>query len=85
MKATLIRTQEQASKFGGSFYYAFFKGEDGKSYRSCLTPSCRNFKNWKPFIGREFVELDNLTMIAGMIDADSKPTEVSYEYNSKAQ
>lgn len=76
MIATLIRTQEMPSKFGGKFYYAFFRGDDGRSYRSCLTPSCHNFNRWRPFIGKEFIKLDNLILKGGMIDADSTPTEI---------
>ena len=76
MKATLIKTQKVASKMGGYFYYAFFKGEDGKSYRSCLYPSCGNFKRWQSFIGREDVVLSGLNIKGKLIDADSFPVEV---------
>jgi hypothetical protein len=76
MKATLIKTQEQVSKYGGKFYYAFFKNEQGKGYRSCLYPNCRNFVNWKQFIGKENVWLDNLNTKGNLIDADSKPVEI---------
>lgn len=76
MKGTLLRTQEQPSKFGGKFYYFFFKGEDGKSYRSCMYPNYGNFARWKGFVGRTNVSLDGLIAKGSMIDADSFPREV---------
>lgn len=79
MKATLLKTQKEISKMGGIFYYAFFKDSDGKSYRSCLYPNFRNFKNWQTFIGKENVLLDNLTMKGRLINADSQPVEIKEE------
>jgi len=77
MKATLLRTQEGVSKYGGKFYYAFFKGEDGRSYRSCLYPNCGNFMRWRGFIGKRDIVLDGLTPIGkNLIDADSFPHEI---------
>ncbi len=76
MRATLLKTQEGTSKYGGKFYYAFFKSESGKSYRSCLYPNCGNFKRWAGFIGRKEVILDNLVEKENIIDADSFPKEV---------
>jgi hypothetical protein len=76
MKATLLKTKEHISKFGGKFYYAFFKGEDGKSYRSCLYPNYGNFPRWLPFIGKEGILLDGLNPKGSMIDADSFPKQV---------
>jgi hypothetical protein len=77
MKAILLKTQEQTSKFGGKFYYAFFKGEDGKSYRSCLYPNYGNFARWKHLIGKEGVTLTGLNARGGMIDADSFPQVIN--------
>ena len=74
MQAILIRTQEVPSKFGGVFYYAFFKNKRG-SFKSCLYPAYRNFVNWKSFIGRENVLLTGLKAIGNMVDADSRPRE----------
>jgi hypothetical protein len=76
MRAILLKTQEGTSKFGGKFYYAFFKSESGKSYRSCLYPNFGNFKRWAGFIGRKEVVLDNLIEKGNMVDADSFPKEV---------
>ena len=58
------------------FYYAFFKLEDGRSLRSCLSPQMINFKYWEKFIGKENIELDGLTLKGDLIDADSYPVEV---------
>lgn len=76
MKATLLKIQKQASRMGGHFYYAFFKGEDGKSYRTCLYPQYGNFKRWEGFLTKQNVVLDNLQMKGKLIDADSFPREV---------
>lgn len=79
MKATLIRTTEHPSKYGGKFYYVFFKDTKGRSYRSCIVPTNRNFEQWKEFIGKEFVELDGLKKRRGKkdeIDADCEPREI---------
>jgi hypothetical protein len=79
MKATLLKTQKTTSKFGGDFFYAFFKGEDGKSYRSCLYPKYGNFSRWSGLIGKENVVLDGLNLKGRMIDADSFPRVVMNE------
>lgn len=77
MKATLIRTSSMPSKKGGTLWYAFFKGEDGKSYRSCIWDRCRNFSNWKSFLDSKDISLDNLLKLKeGFIDADSKPIKI---------
>ena len=76
MKATLLKTQETTSKFGGKFYYAFFKDALGKSYRSCLYPNYGNFARWRSFIGKQGIILDGLIAKGTMVDADSYPVEV---------
>jgi len=77
MKATLLKTVCKKSNYGGHFYYAFFKGEDGRSYRSCLFPQCGNFKRWQRFVGKEAVELENLNVRGDIVDADSYPREIN--------
>lgn len=88
MKALLLKTVKQPSQYEKDFYFAFFKGEDGKSYRSCLYVSCGNFKRngWDKLIGREAVMLDNLRVkgTTKIIDADSVPKEIPYEAEQKA-
>lgn len=79
MKAQLLRTSEQQSRYGGRFYYFFFKGEDGKSYRSCMYPNMGNFKRWKPYVGKTDVWLDNLVLKGNLIDADSHPRLMKLE------
>lgn len=77
MIATLLKTEEHPSQYSGNFFYAYFKGDDGKSYRSCLWPKMGNFLRWKPYIGRENVVLDGLNKKTDyMIDADSFPREL---------
>jgi hypothetical protein len=73
MKVTLLRTQEKTSKFGGKFFYFFFKGENGKSYRSCMYPQYGNFKRWQEFVGKKDIVLDNVNVNGAMVDADSFP------------
>lgn len=80
MKAKLLKTQQQPSKHDGIFYWLFFKGEDGKSYRSCVVPTYRNWANWREIVENFNEEnpiwLDGLTLKNGMIDADSKPRKI---------
>ena len=73
--AKLIKLEKKASRYGGYFYYAFFKGsDDGKSYYSCLFPKMRNFSRWKKVLEIGTI-LSNLRLVKGknkLIDADSK-------------
>lgn len=73
MKATLLKVDKKPSRFGGEFYYLFFKGEDGKSYRSCVYPKYGNFKRWHGIVNKVGAVLDNLIAKGSMIDADSFP------------
>ena len=76
MIATLLKTVEKKSKFGGTFFYAFFKTSEGKSCRACLYPNFGNFKRWQPFINREKVVLNGLAIKGNLVDADSFPKEI---------
>lgn len=78
MIAKMIKLSENPSKYGGSFYYAFFKDQENNSYKSCIATNCRNYKNWKEIISN-FDEstgcwVDGLvTKGPGLVDADSNP------------
>ncbi len=67
------------SKYGGHFFYVFFKGSDGDSYKTCLDPKMRNYKNWLELItvfnaSITAVHVSGLKIKKGnLIDADSKP------------
>ena len=77
--ATVTGVDKRPSRFGGDFFYVYFKGiEDGKSYRTCIYPKCRNFVNWAKIINRYekgvSTTLSNLVVKNGtLIDADSMP------------
>jgi hypothetical protein len=77
VRAKLIGQEKHPSKYGGVFYYFFFKDEKGKSLRSCVTPNCRNFKNWEQLLGKEGITIDNLKVKRHngdvIVDADSVP------------
>ena len=77
MRYQVTGISKNPSKYTGSFYYMFFKDEQGKSIRTCLDPKMRNFKRWQTFIERvekkEEFSLDNLKLKGNMIDADSQP------------
>ena len=78
MKAKIIKIVERDSKHGGIFYYVFFKGEDGKTYKTCLYPRLKNFSRWYPVL-KSFQEeqkkeiwLKNLIVLKkNLLDADS--------------
>ena len=79
--AELQKSTKHPSKYGGDFYYLFFKNlEDGKSYRSCISPSYRNWRNWSDIIEnfneKTPVTLTNLILRNNLIDADSKPKRI---------
>ena len=80
MKALLLKVEKQPSAYGRHFYYAFFKSEDGHSYRSCLKPGMENWSRWTDIVGdalRHELWLDGLRVLKpGLIDADSWPIRI---------
>jgi len=79
MIATIIKIQKKRSRYGGFFFYVFFKSVDNKkSYYSCLYPKMRNFLRWKKVMDVN-TTLSNLRLVKGkdkLIDADSKFVKV---------
>lgn len=69
--------KERESKYGGRFYYVYFKEyETGKSYKTCISPNYRNYKNWRSLIESfkdKVVEVENARANGNLIDADSTP------------
>ena len=76
-KLLVTGVKEQQSKYGGIFYYVYFKDYNtGNSYKTCLTPNCRNYKNWTNLINNykdKVVEVENVRANGKLIDADSLP------------
>ncbi|QDP54425.1 MAG: hypothetical protein GOVbin7581_7 [Prokaryotic dsDNA virus sp.] len=87
MKAIYLKHTRKPSKYGGFFYYIFCKGEDGKSYRTCIGDNFRNFFKWKNILhhaesGDELLNLQTkLFKGKKIIDADSSPTLKKIEHN----
>ena len=78
LTAQLQKVQKHPSKFGGDFYYLFFKDTTtGKTYRSCVSPSYRNWSNWRAIVENfnenQQVIVSNLVLKGNLIDADSRP------------
>jgi hypothetical protein len=75
MIATIIKIEKKRSRYGGYFFYCFFKGTDGKAYYTCLYERMRNFKRWSKVMDVG-VTLSNLRLVKGkkdnLIDADSR-------------
>ncbi len=75
MIATLVKIERKPSRYGGHFFYAFFKEvKTGDSYYTCLYPKMRNFSRWSKVL-REGVTLKDLRLVKGnkrLIDADSR-------------
>ena len=71
---TMIKIQKKSSRYGGHFFYAFFKGDDGNSYYTCLYPKMRNWSRWKKVlkVGAMFTNLKKVKGNPKLIDADSK-------------
>ena len=74
MIATLTKLEKRPSRYGGHFYYAFFKTSNGKSVYTCLYPKLRNWNRWKKVLKNGTV-FSNLKLVKGkknLINADSK-------------
>lgn len=74
MTAKIIKIQKKSSRYGGFFFYVFFKGLDDKSYYSCLYPRMRNFTRWNKVLDVG-TTLSNLKLVKGkdkLINADSR-------------
>ena len=86
MKAKAMRASKQPSKYGGFFFYIFFKDTAGGSWRSCIGPAYLNYKKstargnhtWPKVLelleAKEQVWLDGLVIknaAERVIDADS--------------
>ena len=71
MIATIIKIDKKPSKFGGHFFYVYFKSDDCKSYYTCLYPKMRSFLRWKNVmkVGNSFTNLKIKEKT--LIDADS--------------
>ena len=77
-----MRISEVPSKYKGTFYYIFFKGEDSKSYKTCVGLAYRNFRNWQKILQPNFnkdlwidgLELSNRE--PNLITADSFPRAI---------
>ena len=83
MRATVTGISRNPSKYGGHFFYMFFKVETPEGHenmRSCLDPKMGNFKRWEGLVKRaeegEVFVLDNLNKKGNMVDADSHPKEI---------
>lgn len=76
-KLLVTGVKELKSKYGGKFYYVYFKEyETGDSFRTCLYPNCRNYKNWSSLVNNfrdKVVEVENVRANGKLIDADSLP------------
>ena len=74
MTAELVKIEKKPSRYGGHFFYAFFKGIDGKPYYTCLFPKMRNYRRWQKVmkIGLVFSDLRLVKGKGNLIDADSR-------------
>jgi hypothetical protein len=88
----MMKVDKKPSRFSGSFYYIFFKMEDGKSARTCIYPNYGNAPRWLSLIQAfsrlpegKTIELSGLTMKGRLVDADSMFTikEVGWDEGQK--
>jgi hypothetical protein len=80
MKMTILKIQKHQSKLAdkGHFYYVFFKGEDGLSYKTCLYPKFHNFERWRQVVGLPIGSvIDVLVQKSNLINADMFPVIIS--------
>ena len=84
MEARIMKVDEKRSRYGGNFYYVFFKDlSTGKSMRTCIDPKMGNYRRWHGFLEPGIV-LGNLRTIirrngSELIDADSLPEFIRKE------
>jgi len=71
MKAQITSIKPTLSKYGGKFYYVFFKNEQGESYKTCLYPNMRNFARWRSVMKQGAVLTNLIVKSKKLIDADS--------------
>lgn len=74
MTAEIIKIQKKKSRYGGYFYYAFFKSLAGKSYYTCVYERMRNYSRWKKVldVGITLTGLKLSKKKPNLIDADSR-------------
>lgn len=74
MTCEIIKLQKKKSRYGGHFYYVFFKSLMGKSYYTCVYEKMRNFARWKKVldIGVTLTGLKLSNKKPNLIDADSR-------------
>ena len=73
MTAEIIKLQKKKSRYGGFFYYVFFKSLMGKSYYTCVYERMRNYSRWKKVldVGVTLTGLKLSKKKPNLIDADS--------------
>ncbi len=74
MILTIMEIKKKPSRYGGHFFYVYFKSQKGKDYYSCIFPKLRNYQRWKKVL-RVGVTLKELRLVVGktkLIDADSR-------------
>lgn len=74
----ILKVTDYASKFGGGrMYYIFLKSDEGKSFKTCIDDSYRNYGNWKHLMTPGNVLAGVRTKVdrfgKTIIDADSTP------------
>ena len=74
MTAEIIKLQKKKSRYGGFFYYVFFKSLTGKSYYTCVYEKMRNYSRWKKIldVGVTLTGLKLSSKKPNLIDADSR-------------
>ena len=88
MNLKIMNIEKQPSKYGGYFYYIYFRNEDdGRSLKTCVAENYRNYKNWKSIIQTfdksKKTVITNIRIKNGLVDADSKPIIVGKEKDNQ--
>jgi len=52
MNAEILKVTTTPSKFGGIVFVAYFKTEEGKSYKSWIDPKNRNYSKWTSILNK---------------------------------
>lgn len=78
----VLKVTSYPSRFGpGMMYYVFMKSSEGKSYKTAVDDSFRNYSQWKPYMVPGVVLTGIKTKLdkkgKEIVDADSTPRLVN--------
>lgn len=73
----LKKKRMQSKRSNYEFYYLFFKSqENGKSYKTCISPEFRNWSWWKDINEGDVIKVNDEMIHNNLVDADAVPQKI---------